>query len=132
MESQQKKKTGKGSPSGKVWLAGAGPGDASLLTLKVKKWMDEADVIIYDALISAEILSLIPDGKEWIYVGKRSGHHCVRQEEINQILLREAKAGKNVLRLKGGPCKIERNAYFSDGDHCHGRNMPWTDPGGNG
>ena len=59
MESQQKKKTGKGSPSGKVWLAGAGPGDASLLTLKVKKWMDEADVIIYDALISAEILSLI-------------------------------------------------------------------------
>lgn len=59
-----------------------------------KKWMDEADVIIYDALISAEILSLIPDGKEWIYVGKRSGHHCVRQEEINQILLREAKAGK--------------------------------------
>ena len=62
--------------------------------------MDEADVIIYDALISAEILSLIPDGKEWIYVGKRSGHHCVRQEEINQILLREAKAGKNVLRLK--------------------------------
>ena len=64
--------------------------------------MDEADVIIYDALISAEILSLIPDGKEWIYVGKRSGHHCVRQEEINQILLREAKAGKNVLRLKGG------------------------------
>ena len=43
MESQQKKKTGKGSPSGKVWLAGAGPGDASLLTLKVKKWMDEAD-----------------------------------------------------------------------------------------
>ncbi len=72
------------------------------MTLKVKKWMDEADVIIYDALISAEILSLIPDGKEWIYVGKRSGHHCVRQEEINQILLREAKAGKNVLRLKGG------------------------------
>ena len=46
MESQQKKKMGKGSPSGKVWLAGAGPGDASLLTLKVKKWMDEADVII--------------------------------------------------------------------------------------
>ena len=58
--------------------------------------MDEADVIIYDALISAEILSLIPDGKEWIYVGKRSGHHCVRQEEINQILLREAKAGKKM------------------------------------
>lgn len=99
---EMEKKYGKESPSGKVWLAGAGPGDASLLTLKVKKCMDEADVIIYDALISAEILSLIPDGKEWIYVGKRSGHHCVRQEEINQILLGEAKAGKKVLRLKGG------------------------------
>ena len=70
------------------------------MTLKVKKWMDEADVIIYDALISAEILSLIPDGKEWIYVGKRSGHHCVRQEEINQILLREAKAGKKCPSFK--------------------------------
>ena len=70
MESQQKKKTGKGSPSGKVWLAGAGPGDASLLTLKVKKMDGEADVIIYDALISAEILSLIPDGKRMDLRGK--------------------------------------------------------------
>ena len=96
MEGQQKTKTGK------VWLAGAGPGDAGLLTWKVKQKMEEADVIVYDALISAEILSLIPDGKEWIYVGKRSGYHCVRQEEINQILVREAGAGKNVLRLKGG------------------------------
>lgn len=96
MEGQQKTKTGK------VWLAGAGPGDAGLLTWKVKQKMEEADVIVYDALISAEILSLIPDGKEWIYVGKRSGHHCVRQEEINQILVREAGAGKQVLRLKGG------------------------------
>ena len=96
MEEQQKKVTGK------VWLAGAGPGDVGLLTLKAKKWMDEADVIVYDALISAEILSLIPDGKEWIYVGKRSGHHCVPQKEINEILIREAKAGKKVLRLKGG------------------------------
>ena len=59
-------------------------------------------MIIYDALISAEILSLIPDGKEWIYVGNVPDITGVRQEEINQILLREAKAGKNVLRLKGG------------------------------
>ena len=97
MESQQKKKTGKGSPSGKVWLAGAGPGDASLLTLKVKKWMDEADVIIYDALISAEILSLIPDGKEWIWenvpditvsVRKRSIRFCFvrrKQEKMSFV-----------------------------------------------
>ena len=95
MESQQKKKTGKGSPSGKVWLAGAGPGDASLLTLKVKKWMDEADVIIYDALISAEILSLIPDGKEWknvpditVSVRKRSIRFCFvrrKQEKMSFV-----------------------------------------------
>lgn len=100
---------------GKVWIAGAGPGDASLLTLKVKKWMEEADVIIYDALISAEIISLFPEGKERIYVGKRSGHHCARQEEINRILLREAKAGKNVLRLKGGdPFVFGRGAEEAD------------------
>ena len=87
---------------GRVWLAGAGPGDEGLLTLKTKQKMDEADVIVYDALISAEILSLIPDGKEWINVGKRSGHHRVPQEEINEILVRKAKQGKKVLRLKGG------------------------------
>lgn len=87
---------------GRVWLAGAGPGDEELLTLKVKQKMEEADVIVYDALISAEILSLIPDGKEWINVGKRSGHHSVPQNEINEILLRKAREGKKVLRLKGG------------------------------
>lgn len=87
---------------GRVWLAGAGPGDEGLLTLKTKQKMEEADVIVYDALISAEILSLIPDGKEWINVGKRSGHHSVPQEEINEILVRKAKQGKKVLRLKGG------------------------------
>lgn len=87
---------------GKVWLAGAGPGDAGLLTVKTKRLMETADVIVYDALISAEILSLIPQEKELIYVGKRSGHHLVPQEEINEILLREVKKGKHVLRLKGG------------------------------
>lgn len=87
---------------GKVWLAGAGPGDAGLLTVKTKRLMETADVIVYDALISAEILSLIPQEKELIYVGKRSGHHLVPQEEINKILLREVKKGKHVLRLKGG------------------------------
>ena len=83
MESQQKKKTGKGSPSGKVWLAGAGPGDASLLTLKVKKWMDEADVIIYDALISAEN---VPDIT--VSVRKRSIRFCFvrrKQEKMSFV-----------------------------------------------
>lgn len=87
---------------GKVWLAGAGPGDAGLLTVKTKEMLEEADVIVYDALISAEILCQIPADKETIYVGKRSGHHHAKQEEINRILLEEALKGKKVLRLKGG------------------------------
>ena len=87
---------------GKVWLAGAGPGDAGLLTIKTKELIAQADVIVYDALISTEIMSLIPSEKECIYVGKRSGNHAVPQEGINQILLEQAQAGKNVLRLKGG------------------------------
>lgn len=87
---------------GKVWIAGAGPGDAGLVTVKTAKLMEEADVIVYDALISAEILSYIPSTTETVYVGKHSGHHPVPQHEINRILVREAKAGKKVLRLKGG------------------------------
>lgn len=88
--------------TGKVWLAGAGPGDAGLLTIKTKELIEQADVIVYDALISTEIMSLIPSEKECIYVGKRSGNHAVPQEGINQILLEQAQAGKAVLRLKGG------------------------------
>ena len=87
---------------GKVWLAGAGPGDASLLTLKAARLIEKADVIVYDALISAETLSRIPENKEVIYVGKHAGDHPVPQEEINRILVREAEKGKQVLRLKGG------------------------------
>lgn len=87
---------------GKVWLAGAGPGDAGLLTVKTRQLLCEADVIVYDALVSEEILCQIPDHVERIYVGKRSGHHPVPQEEINAILLQEAQKGKRVLRLKGG------------------------------
>lgn len=87
---------------GKVWLAGAGPGDAGLLTVKTKEMLQKADVIVYDALVSTEILCQIPPEKETIYVGKRAGNHPVPQEEINRILLEEAQKGKHVLRLKGG------------------------------
>lgn len=90
------------SACGKVWLAGAGPGDAGLLTVKAAQLIESADVIVYDALISAELLSRIPKDTETIYVGKHSGNHPVPQHEINQILVREAKKGKKVLRLKGG------------------------------
>lgn len=87
---------------GKVWIAGAGPGDAGLLTVKTASLIKEADAVVYDALISAEILSLIPEKTEKINVGKRADHHLVPQKEINQILVNLAKEGKQVLRLKGG------------------------------
>ena len=88
--------------TGKVWLAGAGPGDGGLLTVKTKELLKEADVIVYDALVSTEIMCEIPKEKECIYVGKRAGNHAVPQDGINEILLKEALKGKKVLRLKGG------------------------------
>lgn len=90
------------SKKGKVWLAGAGPGDAGLLTVKAKALIESVDVIVYDALVSTEVISQIPKEKEMIYVGKRSGNHPIPQDKINEILLSEARKGKKVLRLKGG------------------------------
>lgn len=87
---------------GKVYLVGAGPGDAELLTVKAVRLIKAADVIVYDRLVSGSIMSLIPEQMELIDVGKNVGNHPVPQGEINQILLREALAGKMVVRLKGG------------------------------
>ncbi len=88
--------------SGKVWLVGAGPGDVELLTLKAEKALKEAEVIVYDHLAGKDILARYSEGKELISVGKMAGYHSATQEEINQILVREAKKGKSVVRLKGG------------------------------
>lgn len=87
---------------GKVWITGAGPGSSELLTIKAKKLLSEGDCIIYDRLVGKEIISMIPAGKELIDVGKDAGHHAIPQERINEILVREAKRGKKVIRLKGG------------------------------
>ncbi len=87
---------------GKVWLVGAGPADPGLFTLKGRKILQEADVVVYDALVGRAILDMIPDSAEIIYAGKRAGNHTLRQEETNQILLQEALKGKKVVRLKGG------------------------------
>lgn len=87
---------------GKVWLAGAGPGSGDLLTVKTERLLQEADCIVYDRLVGQEVLGLIPSDTEKIDVGKSPGCHASSQEEINQILVREAKQGKKVLRLKGG------------------------------
>lgn len=87
---------------GQVILIGAGPGDPGLLTLKGKQAMISADVIVYDRLVSQEILDMIPPHIECINVGKESAHHAVPQEQIQQILLDKAREGKCVVRLKGG------------------------------
>ena len=88
--------------TGKVWLVGAGPGDVGLLTIKGREALEGADVIVYDHLVNKDLLAMFGEGKEWIDVGKQAGHHLISQEEIQKILQREAKQGKQVVRLKGG------------------------------
>jgi uroporphyrin-III C-methyltransferase len=87
---------------GKVFLVGAGPGDPKLLTVKAAELLRSAKVVVYDRLVSQEILSLIPEDSEKTYVGKQSGNHVVPQDQITQLLVKLALEGKTVVRLKGG------------------------------
>jgi uroporphyrinogen III methyltransferase/synthase len=87
---------------GLVYLIGAGPGDPGLLTIKARKVLEEADVVVYDRLVGAEILAMANPQAEFIYVGKISGRHALPQEEINRLLVEKAARGQKVARLKGG------------------------------
>ncbi|MFH1338560.1 MAG: uroporphyrinogen-III C-methyltransferase [Candidatus Omnitrophota bacterium] len=87
---------------GKVFLVGAGPGDPGLFTLKGLRCLKEAEVIVYDRLVSPRLLKFAPEKAELIYVGKSSRKRILSQEKINQLLVNKAKQGKVVLRLKGG------------------------------
>ncbi|MDR2136685.1 MAG: uroporphyrinogen-III C-methyltransferase, partial [Synergistaceae bacterium] len=87
---------------GKVWLVGGGPGDPELLTVKGRRILEEADVVVYDRLIGSGILRCAPLGAELIDVGKNGGCHPVPQEEIEKILIEKALENKRVVRLKGG------------------------------
>jgi uroporphyrinogen III methyltransferase/synthase len=83
-------------------LIGAGPGDPGLFTVKGVRCLEEADVVLYDALANPRLLAHVKPGAELIYVGKRGGRHALPQEEIGRLLVERAGAGKVVARLKGG------------------------------
>ncbi|MFW2438328.1 MAG: uroporphyrinogen-III C-methyltransferase [Arenicellales bacterium] len=88
--------------TGFVSLVGAGPGDVELMTVKAVRLLQQADVVVYDRLVSADILGLIPSGVSRISVGKEVGRHCVPQEKINETIVCLTKRGRHVVRLKGG------------------------------
>jgi len=88
--------------TGIVALVGAGPGDPGLITVTGLKRIQQAEVLVYDHLVAADLLQEAAPDAERIYVGKKAGHHTIEQSEINEILCRKARAGKRVVRLKGG------------------------------
>ena len=93
---------GKTEKTGVVHIVGAGPGDPELLTLKALRVLQDADIVFYDNLVGADILDLIRRDADRVSVGKSKGYHSVPQEDIHELLIMAAKAGKRVVRLKGG------------------------------
>ena len=106
-------KKSRASHGGRVILVGAGPGDSELITVKGLKALKEAAVVVYDRLVSRELLEHVKDGAELVYAGKEPGKHTLTQEEINQILLDRAMQGLTVIRLRGGDPLV-----YGTGEEC--------------
>ncbi len=88
--------------TGKVYLVGAGPGDAKLITLKAVELIQKADAVLYDRLVSKKIISMIPKSAEKVYVGRSVGDDTTHQDTTNELMIKYAKSKKHVVRLKGG------------------------------
>src|SRR5690606_19862229 len=87
---------------GTVYLVGAGPGDPDLLTLRAARLLERAEFVVHDGLVDPAVLAMAPAGAELVSVAKSRARHTLPQEEINALLVREALAGRDVVRLKGG------------------------------
>ncbi|MFQ6085616.1 MAG: uroporphyrinogen-III C-methyltransferase [Candidatus Bathyarchaeia archaeon] len=108
----------------KVYLVGAGPGDPALLSLKALETLKKANVVLYDRLVSNDVLKVAPSSAKKIFVGKEKGKHAMTQEEINKLLVREAESGKIVVRLKGGdPFLFGRGG--EEGEQLSGFGIPF-------
>lgn len=105
----------KRNAKGQVYLIGAGPGDAELLTLKAHRLIQQADVVMYDWLVNPDIIKMIPRHVERVFVGKKCGRHSMQQADICQLMVEVALTGKNIVRLKGGdPAIFARAAEECD------------------
>ena len=109
--------------TGKVWLVGAGPGDPDLLTLRAARLIMQAGLIVHDGLVDPSILALARAGAQLVSVAKQRSRHTLQQDEINALLVREARAGREVVRLKGGdPFIFGRGG--EEAEACRGAGVP--------